>query len=121
MHPSVGLSMQRHAPKSGIELAGRFIPAGYRIGVNSAVAHFDKGAFGEDADGYRPERWPVGTEEWKAMDRSMLIGAGTRTCIGKNVRSCFLENLVITANICRSRWLSCTRLCRRFFDNLISR
>jgi cytochrome P450 len=79
MHPSVGLSMQRHAPKGGIELAG--------IGMNPAVVHYQKDAFGEDADQFKPERWLVSTEEWRAMDKCLLVfGAGTRTCIGKNVR-----------------------------------
>lgn len=86
MHPSVGLSMQRHAPAEGIELAGKFIPKGYRVGLNPAVIHYDKATYGQDADEFRPERWLVSDEEWKAMDRNMLIfGAGTRTCIGKNV------------------------------------
>jgi cytochrome P450 len=86
MHPSVGLSMQRHAPEEGFESAGRFIPKGYRIGMNPAVVHFDKDIFGQDADDFRPERWLVSEEEWKVMDRNLLIfGAGTRVCIGKNV------------------------------------
>jgi cytochrome P450 len=50
MHPSVGISMQWYAPKGGIELAGKLIPAGYRIGMNPAVVHYEKGALGEDAD-----------------------------------------------------------------------
>lgn len=105
VHPSVGLSMQRHAPIGGIELAGKFIPAGYRVGVNPAVVHFDKDAFGEDSDLYRPERWLVSTEKWKAMDRSMLIfGAGTRTCIGKNVRLPCLTDGITVADAYRSRW-----------------
>ncbi|KAH4222840.1 hypothetical protein HBH64_162310 [Parastagonospora nodorum] len=95
MHPSVGLSMQRHAPQGGIELSGKYIPAGYRIGMNAAVVHYDKTAFGQDSDVYRPERWIVSTEEWRAMDRSMLIfGAGTRTCIGKNMSLVELHTLV---------------------------
>jgi cytochrome P450 len=86
MHPSVALSMQRHSPKGGIELAGKFIPAGYRIGMNPAVVHFEKNAFGQDADQFKPERWLVSPEHWKAMDKCLLVfGAGTRTCIGKNV------------------------------------
>lgn len=86
MHPSVGLSMQRHAPKGGIELAGKFIPAGYRIGMNPAVVHYEKSAFGQDADQFRPERWLGSDEERKAMEKYLLVfGAGTRTCIGKNV------------------------------------
>jgi cytochrome P450 len=86
MHPSVELSMQRHAPMGGIELAGKFIPEGYRIGINPAVIHCQKNPFGEDANEFRPERWLVSPEEWRAMDKCLLIfGAGTRTCIGKNV------------------------------------
>jgi cytochrome P450 len=88
--------MQRHAPQGGIELAGKYIPAGYRIGMNPAVVHYDKNVFGQDSDVYRPERWLVSTEEWKAMDRNMLIfGAGTRTCIGKNVRTFPYHNVVL--------------------------
>ncbi|KAL5113596.1 hypothetical protein ACEQ8H_008544 [Pleosporales sp. CAS-2024a] len=95
MHPSVGLSMQRHAPNGGIELTGKFIPAGYRIGMNPAVAHYDKGIFGQDVDEYRPERWLVSPEASKAMDRNMLtLGAGTRTCIGKNISLVELHTLV---------------------------
>ena len=121
MHPSVGLSMQRHAPQGGIELSGKYIPAGYRIGMNAAVVHYDKTAFGQDSDVYRPERWIVSTEEWRAMDRSMLIfGAGTRTCIGKNVRLFLLsQHFVLETESSRCRWLSSIRLFRRFFAILI--
>lgn len=86
MHPSVGLSMQRYAPEEGIETGNKFIPKGYRIGMNPAVVHFDKQVFGDDADEFRPERWLVSEEQWKAMDKCLLtFGAGTRTCVGKNV------------------------------------
>jgi cytochrome P450 len=94
MHPSVALSMPRHSPKEGIVLAREFIPSGYRIGMNPAVIHFDKEAFGQDADEYKPERWLVSEKEWKAMDKHLLIfGAGTRTCIGKNVSITFQYRL----------------------------
>jgi cytochrome P450 len=95
LHPSVGLSMQRHAPVEGIELAGKLIPSGHRIGMNPAVVHYDKGVFGQDADDFRPERWLVGIDEWKAMDKHLLtFGAGTRTCIGKNISLIELHTLV---------------------------
>lgn len=93
LHPSVGLSMQRYAPEGGIELAGKFIPAGWRIGMNPATFHYEKSVFGADADEFRPERWLVDPEEWKALDRNLLtFGAGTRTCIGKNVSLCWQKN-----------------------------
>lgn len=96
MHPSVGLSMQRHAPAEGIETANKFIPKGYRVGMNPAVIHYDKDVFGQDADDFKPERWLVSDEEWKAMDRNLLIfGAGTRVCIGKNVSITYILPLAL--------------------------
>lgn len=95
LHPSVGLSIQRLAPAEGIELAGKRIPSGYRIGMNPAVVHYNKDIFGQDADQFRPERWLVEIDEWKAMDRYLLtFGAGTRTCIGKNISLIELHTLV---------------------------
>ncbi|EOA91723.1 uncharacterized protein SETTUDRAFT_152774 [Exserohilum turcica Et28A] len=95
MHPSVGLSMQRYAPEEGIETGNKFIPKGYRIGMNPAVVHFDKQVFGDDADEFRPERWLVSEEQWKAMDKCLLtFGAGTRTCVGKNISLVELHTLV---------------------------
>jgi cytochrome P450 len=120
MHPSVGLSMQRHAPKGGIELAGKFIPEGYRIGMNPAVVHYQKEAFGEDADQFRPERWLVGTEEWRAMDKCLLtFGAGTRTCIGKNVGIIFRPQGLENTDENRSLWLSSIHLYPRSSDTSI--
>ena len=93
MHPSVGLSMQRYSPEGGMEIAGKFIPAGWIVGMNPATFHYVKSVFGVDADEFKPERWLVSPEEWKAMDKNLLtFGAGTRTCIGKNVRSPTLRN-----------------------------
>jgi cytochrome P450 len=86
MYPSVGLSMPRHAPEEGIVLAGVLIPGGYRIGMNPAVVHYNKDVFGQDAECYRPERWMEEEKKRKVMDKHLLIfGAGTKTCIGKNV------------------------------------
>lgn len=84
LHPSVGLTMPRISPAGGLQLCDKYIPAGYNVGLNPAVIHFDKSVFGPDADVYRPNRWLEG--DTAAMDRCMLqFGAGTRTCIGKNV------------------------------------
>lgn len=91
LHPSVGLAMPRHAPAEGLNLGGHFIPAGYRVGVNAAVVHRDPAVFGPKPDEFIPERWLEGDS--KNMDRYMVhFGAGTRTCIGKNV-SCQFASL----------------------------
>ena len=52
--------------------------------MNAAVVHYDKSVFGVDADQFNPQRWLTG--DAKKMDKHLLyLGAGTRTCIGKNV------------------------------------
>lgn len=78
LHPSVGLTMPRIVPAGGIEVAGRKIPQGYRIGMNAAVIHRDKSIFGYDADEFRPSRWFEG--DATVRERHLLtFGAGTRT------------------------------------------
>lgn len=84
LHPSVALTMPRLSPPGGMTLCNTFIPEGYRVGINPAVLHRDNEIFGEDSDIYRPERWIE--DDTANMDKHLLIfGAGTRTCIGKNV------------------------------------
>ncbi|KAG9767418.1 hypothetical protein KCU88_g7459, partial [Aureobasidium melanogenum] len=95
LHPSVGLTMSRMVPAEGLELVGQYIPEGYRVGMNAAVVHYDTSIFGPDAAEFRPGRW---LEDNAAnMDKYMLhFGAGTRTCIGKNISLAELHKLVPT-------------------------
>lgn len=57
VHPSVGLSLPRHVPAGGYEIAGRYFPQGVRVGINAAVLHYETSAFGLDAADFKPERW----------------------------------------------------------------
>ncbi|PYH98620.1 cytochrome P450 [Aspergillus ellipticus CBS 707.79] len=91
-HAIVGLTMPRHAPKQGCDVAGHWIPGGARIGVNPAVVHLDKSVFGDDAHTFRPERWLAPG----ANDMSQYImqfGAGSRTCMGKHIYKVIPEML----------------------------
>ncbi|RFU33931.1 hypothetical protein B7463_g2447, partial [Scytalidium lignicola] len=82
--PSVSMLLPRHVPPGGCEIAGKFIPEGYRVGMNAGVLHYNKDIFGADADQFNPNRWF--TENAKNMDRYMFqFGMGPRTCIGKNI------------------------------------
>jgi hypothetical protein len=84
IHPSIGMSMPRHVPEGGREIAGYFFPAGTKVGISPAVMHFDEAIFGKDAKDFVPERWLK--KDASNMDRYMLhFGQGARTCIGKNV------------------------------------
>ncbi|KAL4878051.1 cytochrome P450 [Aspergillus karnatakaensis] len=87
LHPSVGMLMERHVPKGGSTICGKFIPEGYVVGINPWVAGRDKGVYGEDADEFHPERWlDAGEDQLKQMERtSLAFGAGSRICIGKNI------------------------------------
>ncbi|KAF5616785.1 cytochrome P450 monooxygenase oxidoreductase [Fusarium tjaetaba] len=46
VHPSVGMSMPRHVPPAGVNIAGRYFPGGSRVGMSAHVVHFDKGILG---------------------------------------------------------------------------
>lgn len=93
LHPSVGLTMPRTIPPGGATISGYRFAAGYRIGMNGAVVQYDEDVFGPDASAFKPERWIDGGGDVARMQRTMLVfGAGTRTCIGKNV-SIFLRPL----------------------------
>jgi hypothetical protein len=41
LHPSVGFTTPRLVPHGGDYIAGHFVPAGYRVGVNAAVVKYD--------------------------------------------------------------------------------
>jgi cytochrome P450 len=87
LHPSVGLTMPRLVPAGGANISGFHFSEGYRVGVNGAVVQYDKHVFGADANDFNPDRWSKG--DALRMERAMVVfGAGPRTCIGKNVRTC---------------------------------
>lgn len=93
LHPGVQLNLPRIVPAEGLELNGTYIPAGYWVGMNAAVTHFDTSVFGADADQYRPGRWLEPNAA--VMDKHLLtFGAGTRTCVGKNISLAEVHKLV---------------------------
>ncbi|USW55637.1 Putative cytochrome P450 [Septoria linicola] len=86
MHPAVGLPLARIVPHGGAELAGYYFPAGTCVGVNAWVLHHDEEIFGTDADLFQPELWLRSKEEVSLMNENLFsFGAGSRTCIGKNI------------------------------------
>ena len=85
LRPSVGLTMPRITPAGGLEVAGTHIPAGYSIGMNAAVVGYNEDVYGPDAHTFQPKRW-LGENAATMNKHNLIFGAGTRTCIGKNVR-----------------------------------
>lgn len=86
LHPSVGLILERHVPEGGVTLCGQHIPAGTTVGINAWVLHHDGKVF-PDPDSFIPERWlKSAPEKLKEMEQSFFaFGAGSRTCVGKNI------------------------------------
>jgi cytochrome P450 len=87
LHGPFAAPLQRYSPAGGVVIAGTHIPAGMRVGLNSAVVQHHKEVFGDDADSFRPERWlDDNADRVKLMERCMMnFGAGSRQCTGKNV------------------------------------
>ncbi|KAI4954248.1 hypothetical protein J4E91_001958 [Alternaria rosae] len=78
------VSMPRYAPSEGITLCGKYIPAGYTVGMNPSIVSHDRDIFGKDALDFVPERWLQSEDRTRAMEKTILgWGAGTRTCVGR--------------------------------------
>ncbi|KAK4500741.1 hypothetical protein PRZ48_008931 [Zasmidium cellare] len=98
LHPSIAVQLPRVVPEGGTTIAGQFFPAGTVVGVNPYVLHRDKDVYGEDAETFRPERWlksDTDPETLARMESSWCpFGAGSRTCIGRNVSLLEISKLV---------------------------
>ncbi|PNS18690.1 Isotrichodermin C-15 hydroxylase [Sphaceloma murrayae] len=98
IHPAAGLTLERITPPQGITVCGQHIPGGVIVGCSPWVLHRRPEVFGEDVDTFRPERWlEAKPEQLKEMKATMFqFGAGSRTCIGKNISLLEIYKLVPT-------------------------
>jgi len=96
LHPGVGFPLERYVPEEGLKVGDVFLPRGTIVGMNAWVVHHDRTVFGEDANEFRPERWiEAEPEELRMMEKCFLsFGAGTRTCIGKNISMMEMSKMV---------------------------
>jgi cytochrome P450 len=96
MHPAAGLPLERVTPPQGADICGKHIPGGTVVGCSAWIIHRRPEIYGEDADYYRPERWLEADKgKSKEMNANMFqFGAGSRTCIGKNISLLEIYKLV---------------------------
>ena len=96
LHPAVGMLLERFVPEGGVTIAGKYLSAGTIVGANPWVVARDKGVYGDDTDIFRPERWlEADAVQLKLMERNYLaFGAGSRTCLGKNISLLEMNKLV---------------------------
>ncbi|KAI8713863.1 hypothetical protein NCS52_01232100 [Fusarium sp. LHS14.1] len=87
IHPAAGLTLERITPPQGVKVSGQFIPGGTIVGCNAWTIHRDASIFGSDPDRFRPLRWlEASPDQRRLMDNCLFsFGAGSRTCIGKNI------------------------------------
>lgn len=105
LHPAAGLPLERVTPPEGIEIAGRFIPGGTIVGCSAWVIHRHETTFcpshepaSYPIDAFMPERWlDASPDQRKDMEATLFqFGAGSRTCIGKNISLLEIYKLVPT-------------------------
>ncbi|KAI9710774.1 MAG: hypothetical protein M1828_002116 [Chrysothrix sp. TS-e1954] len=96
--PAAGILLERHVPQGGAIVCGEHIPAGTIVGCNAWVLHQRREVFGDDVEAFRPERWlDADAVKLKEMKSSMFhFGAGSRTCIGRNISMLEVYKLVPT-------------------------
>ncbi|KAI1499378.1 pisatin demethylase [Biscogniauxia marginata] len=85
--PAPGL-YPKAVPPEGDVLAGKFVPGGTAVGMNTAALVRSTALFGPDADVFRPERFLVADEATRAeMERNveLVFGYGRWMCAGKPV------------------------------------
>ncbi|KAI0890809.1 cytochrome P450 [Annulohypoxylon nitens] len=96
LHPPFALPLERVVPKGGVVLHDRFFPEGTCVGMNPYVVNRHKATFGDDADGWRPERFMIDdhVERRRLISSIMTFGAGRRVCAGKLTAIMEIKKLV---------------------------
>jgi cytochrome P450 len=88
LYPPVAITLPRRVPEGGETVDGRFVPAGYTVGVNHLACYRSALNF-EDPDAFRPERWLPNDKTMSvgsaAADAFKPFSHGPRACLGKNL------------------------------------
>lgn len=96
LHPTIGMSLSRTVPATGLQVDGFYFPPGTTVGCNPVSLHRNPDIFGPDADDFVPERW-LDPDRISDMNRHNLIfGGGSRTCPGQNLAELIIFKLVPT-------------------------
>lgn len=95
-HPAAGLTLERVVPPAGICVNGHFLPGGTIVGCSPWTVHLNELIFGHRPDEFRPERWlDEPSHRVRDMENTLFtFGAGSRTCIGKNISLLEMHKLV---------------------------
>jgi len=98
LHSTSSLGLPRIVPEGGMTILGQFFPEGTVVSVPSYTIHRDTSIWGEDTEGYRPERW-FERDPADIQKTFNPFSVGPRGCVGRNLA--FLELQIIIASILR--------------------
>lgn len=83
--PSAPNIFPRYVTEPGLDLYGKFVPAGCEVSCNPYIVQRDPELYGEDAEDFRPERW-LNPEQAKLYNKyNFAFGYGSRLCLGKDI------------------------------------
>ncbi|KIX09656.1 uncharacterized protein Z518_00737 [Rhinocladiella mackenziei CBS 650.93] len=96
IHPAAGLPLERIVPPGGVTICDTFIPGGSIVGCSAWTVHLDESIFGSKPEQFRPQRWlDASPAQRREMENFLFtFGAGSRTCIGKNISYLEMYKLV---------------------------
>ncbi|MQL85236.1 hypothetical protein Taro_017756 [Colocasia esculenta] len=82
LHPPIPLLLPRESVEE-CKIGGYHVPARTRVIVNAWAVAVDASYWGEDAEGFRPERFEGSGVQYKGQDFQLLpFGSGRRICPG---------------------------------------
>ncbi|KAF8876107.1 cytochrome P450 [Mucidula mucida] len=84
IQPSVGLGLPRVVPSQGLTVCGQVLTPGTTIGAPIYTASRDSSVWGEDAEGFQPERWLENDGNLPTKKREFQpFSEGPMACLGK--------------------------------------
>lgn len=83
--PSAPNIFPRYVSSPGMDLYGKWAPAGTEISCNPWIVQRDPAIYGPDAEEFRPERW-LDPEKAKLYQKYFFgFGYGARICLGQDI------------------------------------
>ncbi|EAW12076.1 cytochrome P450 [Aspergillus clavatus NRRL 1] len=85
LNPPAPNIFPRYVSEPGLDLYGRFAPAGTEVSGNPWIMQRNPAMYGEDAEEFRPERW-LDADKAKVYNKYLFtFGYGARMCLGREI------------------------------------
>jgi cytochrome P450 len=88
----VPMGLSRVAPRGGLDVGGRIIPAGTIVSINPWVIHHSKELWGKDADQFNPDRWLV--SDPTHLDKYFILVSDATSILAVLTRCSSVQDMV---------------------------